>query len=68
MQSNRKLAVALLLIGVAAVGCGGANVNQHVSTVSQGEQLTDLKRALDAGAIDQKNYEKLQKKILEGKY
>jgi hypothetical protein len=70
MRLNRKLAVALLLVSTAAfVGCGGgAEVNQHVSSVSQGQELEDLKRALDQGAIDQQNYQKLQKKILERDY
>ena len=70
MRSNRKLAVALLVISSAAfVGCGGgAEVNQHVSSVSQGQELEDLKKALDQGAIDPQNYEKLQKKILKRGY
>ena len=70
MRLNRKLAVALLLVSSTAfVGCGGgADVNQHVSTVSQGQQLEDLKKALDQGAIDQQNYEKLQKQILKRGY
>ena len=69
MRFNRKLAVALLLVSSTAfVGCGGADVNQHVSTVSQGQQLEDLKKALDQGAIDQQNYEKLQKQILKRGY
>jgi hypothetical protein len=70
MRSNRKLAVALMLIASTAfVGCGGgAEVNQHVSSVSQGQELEDLKRALDQGAIDQQNYEKLQKQILKRGY
>ncbi len=70
MRLNRKIAVALLLVcSTVFVGCGGgADVNQHVSTVSQGQQLEDLKKALDQGAIDQKNYVKLQKQILKRGY
>jgi hypothetical protein len=70
MTLNRKLGIALFLAGstlLAACG-GGAEVNQHVSSVSQGQELADLKRALDQGAIDQANYEKLQKKILKRRY
>jgi hypothetical protein len=60
----------LLLVGsTTLVGCGGgAEVNQHVSSVSQGQELEDLKKALDQGAIDQQNYEKLQKQILKRGY
>ncbi len=70
MRSNRILAIAMLAVSSATfVGCGGgAEVNQHVSSVSQGQELDDLKRALDQGAIDQTNYEKLQKKILKRGY
>ena len=70
MTLNRKLALALLLVGSTAfVGCGGgAEVNQHVSSVSQGQELEDLKKALDQGAIDQQNYDKLQKQILKRGY
>jgi len=70
MRLNRKLAVALLVVGSTAfVGCGGgAEVNQHVSSVSQGQELEDLKNALDQGAMDQQNYEKLQKMILKRGY
>ena len=70
MKSNRMLAIALLVVGpIGFVGCGGgAEVNQHVTTVSQGKELEDLKRALDLGAVDEKDYEKLQKVILKRGY
>jgi hypothetical protein len=58
-----------VLKGIALAGCGGgAEVNQHLSTVSQGQQLEDLKKALDQGAIDQDEYEELQSKILKRGY
>ena len=69
MKTNRMILVATLLLGFVAVnGCGGADVNQHVSSVSQGQQLEDLKKALDQGAITQDEYEQLQKKILKRGY
>jgi hypothetical protein len=71
MTPNRKLALAALLLtsSAALAGCGGgAEVNQHVSGVSQGQELADLKRALEVGAIDQANYDKLQKKIIKRGY
>src|SRR4029453_9829179 len=70
MRLNRKIAVALLLVSSAAfVGCGGgAEGNQHISSGSEGQELEELKKALDQGAIDQKNYEKLQKLILKRGY
>jgi len=71
MKITRTLALALLVSTapfVAACFGGGADVQQNLSTVSQGTQLTDLKRALDEGAITQQEYNRLQQKILSGRY
>lgn len=61
MTTLRILAVSGVLL---LAGCGGADVVQEVSSVSQGTELTDLKRALDAGAINQDEYERIRKRIL----
>jgi len=55
----------LLLAGVVACGGGGAEVKSEVSTTTVGQQLIDLKKALDSGAMTQQEYEKERKKILE---
>jgi hypothetical protein len=34
------------------------------TTISKGQELTDLQRALEAGAISQADYEKVRAKIL----
>jgi hypothetical protein len=49
------------------VGCGGggAKVQSDITTTTKGQQLLDLKKALDSGAISQKEYESLRKKVLE---
>ncbi len=60
----RILAVSGVLL---LAGCGGTDVVQEVSSVSQGTELTDLKRALDAGAINQDEYERIRKRILRGR-
>jgi len=57
----------LLLLGVAACGGGGAEVKSEVSTTTTGQQLMDLKKALDSGAMTQQEYEKERAKILERK-
>jgi hypothetical protein len=57
----------LLLLGAAACGGGGAEVRSEVSTTTTGQQLMDLKKALDSGAMTQQEYEKERKKILEKK-
>ena len=61
--------VVLVLASVMAVvltGCGGggANVRSEVTTVSKGQQLIDLKKALGDGAITQDEYDKEKSKIL----
>jgi hypothetical protein len=55
----------LLLAGVVACGGGGADVKSEISTTTVGQQLIDLKKALDSGALTQQEYEKERKKILE---
>ncbi len=57
----------LVLFGATACGGGGAEIKSEVSTTTTGQQLIDLKKALDAGAINQQEYEKERKKILERK-
>jgi hypothetical protein len=54
----------LLLFGVSACGGGGAEVRSEVTTTTTGQQLIDLKKALDSGAMTQQEYEKERKKIL----
>ena len=46
-------------------GGGGAKVESDITTTTKGQQLLDLKKALDAGAINQEEYERLRKKVLE---
>ena len=62
------LSIALVVpLALTACGGGGAKTETQVqnTTVSQGQQLIDLKSALDAGAISQKEYEDQRKKILK---
>ena len=55
----------LFLVGAAGCGGGGAELKSEVSTTTVGQQLMDLKKALDSGAMTQQEYEKERKKILE---
>lgn len=60
----------LVFMGVAFLlaGCGGGGAKSETqvqnTTVSKGQALIDLKKALDAGAISQSEYEKQRKIIL----
>lgn len=56
--------VMSMALGLSA--CGGTNTTVQQNE-TQGQQLLDLKAALDAGVITDKEYEKTRKKILAGK-
>jgi hypothetical protein len=65
----RRAVPALLLLSVA--GClsigGGSDTTSTTSTVVQptiGQQLVDLKKALDTGAVSKEEYETLRQRIL----
>lgn len=59
------LAIALML-PLAACGGGGASTTTQVqnTTVSKGQQLIDLKRALDSGAMSAREYETQRDRVL----
>ncbi len=64
---QRMIVIAGLILTGALAGCGGDTVVTSPSTtsISQGQELTDLQRALDAGAINQKEYDKLKSVVLK---
>lgn len=66
MNAVTKLLLALSITTMlTACGGGGSEVRSEISTTTTGQQLTDLKKALDAGAINQSEYDKQRKKILD---
>ena len=69
---RRREVVGVLLASLLAtslVGCsgGGAEVKSEVRTTTTGQELLDLKKALDSGAITQQEYDAQRKRVLEGK-
>jgi hypothetical protein len=58
------LAIAALATSVFVTGCGGSTVEKTVSGASVGKQLEDLKKAYDAGAINQQEYDRARSRIL----
>ena len=56
--------IAVLTMSLAACGGGGATT-QVDARGTQGQQLMDLKEALDKGVINQKEYDQTKKKILK---
>ena len=59
--------IILLLVGCALIGCGGggAKVKTTTTTVTLGQQLLDLDNAYKTGALDEKQYKKAKKNLLE---
>jgi hypothetical protein len=58
---------ALLIISMSLLGCGGGGARAAVEakTTTKGQELLDLKKALDQGIITQKEYDKQKKQILK---
>ena len=57
--------VSALVLGLAGCGGGGAEMKSEISTTTTGQQLMDLKKALDSSAISKDEYDKERRKILE---
>lgn len=54
-----------LVLGLAGCGGGGAEMKSEISTTTTGQQLMDLKKAHESGAISQEEYDKERQKILD---
>lgn len=68
---QKRLVAALALAGCASLsGCWSWSSSKAdvtvtgTTTISRGQELTDLKRALDEGAISRRDYDKVREKIL----
>jgi outer membrane lipopolysaccharide assembly protein LptE/RlpB len=64
MMTNRFIGTALVTAALILTGCGGADV-QQTTRVSKGQELTDLQRALDGGAITKAEYDRLRQRIVD---
>jgi uncharacterized membrane protein len=64
-----RLIMWILVIAMVPVlsGCGGggAEVRSEVTSVTTGQQLMDLKKALDIGAMTKDEYDREREKILD---
>lgn len=63
---NQGLKVCLgAIVCISLTGCwNGENVHVDMGTVSVGQQLLDLKAAVDADAMSQEEYQATREKIL----
>src|SRR5262245_54864373 len=54
-----------LLLALGGCGGGGSETQIQNTTVSKGQALIDIKKALDSGAISQAEYDRERKRILD---
>ena len=62
------LGLIFMLLSATACGClGGGNGKTTVETTTTtlGQELSDLQKAHESGAIDDKQYEKAKKELLK---
>ena len=64
MVRVRALAASVLAALVLA-GCGGTEVVQPNVNVSMGQQLIDLKKAKDSGALSESEYKSQKQKLID---
>ncbi len=59
--------LSVLALGFMLTACGSSpKLSTEVSTSTTGQQLIDLKTALDQGVISQSEYDHKKKEILHG--
>lgn len=58
-----KKAIVIALLSSVLIACGGGGAT--VNSVTQGQELLDLKKALDQGVITQEEYNDTKEKIMD---
>lgn len=62
----KTLAAATVLASTLLLaGCGGGDSTIKAETTTTGQQLLDLKKAYEAGALSEKEYKEQREKILD---
>ncbi len=63
---NANIPAVLLASACLMAGCGGDTYVkvQGTTTISKGQELTDLQRALNEGAITEADYKEVREKIM----
>lgn len=59
-MSSRFRFVPVLCIALALAACGGGGATIRASGQSCGQELTDLKSAFEAGAVSEREYQRLR--------
>lgn len=60
-----KHSLVIVLLASLLAACGGGGASVQTSSTTKGQELLDLKKALDAGVIDQDEYEDAKETIIE---
>ena len=68
MLKKSAVLAAVFAATLALGGCFGGDTEVKQTTVSKGQELSDLKKALDSGAISQKEYDRMHKEIVDRRY
>ena len=58
------IALSLGALSLSLAACGGGGATTAIQTQTTGQQLIDLKSALDAGVITQREYDTKRREIL----
>jgi len=63
---NTKTLATIAVVALLACGCfgGGATVETNTTTVSIGQQLIDLQNSYKSGAMNQEQYNKAKKDLI----
>lgn len=56
---------SLVLLTALLMACGGGGATVQSSNTTKGQELIDLKKALDEGIINQEEYEDAKETIIE---
>lgn len=60
-----KNLIVIALLSTMLVGCGGGGATVQSSSATRGQELIDLKKALDEGIITQDEFEEAKENIIE---
>jgi len=64
MKPDRLLRTMALIVILLAAGCVRIDVGEKTSSPTLGEQMIDLYKARQAGAVSESEYEETRKKLL----
>jgi len=62
-----RILVVLTMLGfsIVSTGCGGGGAEIKATNTTMGQELQDIKQALDQGIITEKEYNRAKKDILK---